>query len=64
MTKVCEVSGAVIETQERIYYANVLSHKNIGDCPFMHPTLHNTRDEALNYTSREFFIIKTIEVKI
>jgi DnaJ-class molecular chaperone len=72
--KICEVSGAnlVAKCAEcegtgkkvQIYYANVLCHKNIGNMPFMGVTLYNTISEAQEYKHREFFILKTIEIKI
>ena len=71
----CKVSGATIGKQckecdatgfaKRIYYGIVLSHKNHGEGGvWLHPTLFDTLGEAQRFKHREYFVIKTIEVRV
>lgn len=69
----CDVSGVKVGKCEncegngikpKIYYANVLTHKNIGEAIWMHSTLFDTEAEAMRYKHPEFVLIKTVEVKI
>ena len=71
---ICEDSGAkIVKTcpecegsgiRLRIYWAVVLTHKNIGDMCWMYPSLFESKQEAENFKHREYIVIKTIEVRI
>ena len=46
------------------YYALVLTHKNIGEHVWMHPTVFDYLAEAQRFKHREFIVIKIVEVKV
>lgn len=70
----CKESGVMLDSkcshcegtgkEPTIYHALVLTHKNIGNHVWMHPTLFDTIEEAKRFTHREFIVIKTIEVRV
>lgn len=70
----CDISGAAIPQscahcnatgyEPKIYYANVMQYKSVIDKPFMWSSLFETREEAEQHKSREFYPVKTIEVRI
>jgi hypothetical protein len=56
----CEGTGRNLKT----YWALLLTHKNIGEHIWMHPTLFDTLAEAQRFKHREFLVVKVLEVRV